>query len=138
MAQESWFDRVTDNVLGGVGAFAELTKTPAGPAQSFTVNHDNVLQAAKVIQDQADQLQDLYRNSVDVLGVNLPASADLVNKDIADAWNDRLLLADDSYGARVGQYITSLNKLTGQLRDAAKQYGFTEDEVTSALGDKRA
>jgi hypothetical protein len=60
--------------------------------------------------------------------------ADEVNADIAAAWNSRLIDGQDSYAARIEQYIASLTGLVAQLRDAARQYQFTEDEVTAALG----
>ncbi|MFJ6670705.1 hypothetical protein ACIQMJ_06300 [Actinosynnema sp. NPDC091369] len=114
-----------------------LAARPAS-GQKFEVNKDTVLQAGKVIRDQADALAKKLRTSERNLLVDLPAGSDPVNTSIAAAWNSRLTSGEDSYAGRVEQYIASLDDLVEQLRGVAAQYGFTEDEVTSAFGAKSA
>ena len=106
--------------------------------QKFEVNKDTVLQAGKIISDQAGALSRKLRLSERDLRVDLPAGSDPVNESIAAAWNSRLVDGDDTYAGRVEQYIASLDELVEQLRGVATQYGFTEDEVTSAFGAKSA
>ncbi|XVS64267.1 hypothetical protein ACQPYE_39505 [Actinosynnema sp. CA-299493] len=108
----------------------------AGPAsgQRFQVSKDTVLQAGKIISDQAEVLARSLRRSERPLQVDLPPGTDPVNESIAAAWNSRLVDGDDTYVGRVRQYIDSLDELVVQLRAVATQYGFTEDEVTSAFG----
>ncbi len=112
----------------------------AGPVsgQKFEVSKDTVLQAGKIISDQADALSRKLRQSERNLRVDLPAGSDPVNENIAAAWNSRLVDGEDTYAGRVEQYISSLDDLVDQLRGVATQYGFTEDEVTSAFGAKGA
>ncbi|MGW4109611.1 hypothetical protein ACWEFJ_01885 [Actinosynnema sp. NPDC004786] len=106
--------------------------------QKFEVSKETVLQAGKIINDQAEALTKSLRRCEQRLQVDLPDGADPVNRDIAAAWNSRLVGGDDTYAGRVRQYVESLDELVGQLRAVAAQYGFTEDEVTSAFGAARA
>jgi hypothetical protein len=41
---------------------------------------------------------------------------------------------DDSYVGRIAAYVKSLENLSGQLKESAKNYGFTEDEITTVFG----
>lgn len=104
-----------------------------GSGQKFEVTEETVLQAGKLINDQAVALQLALRRAVADLSVQLN-DADEVNRDIAAAWNSRLVDGPDSYSGRVEEYILSLKGLVEQLRGTARQYKFTEEEVTAALG----
>ncbi|PSL55118.1 hypothetical protein B0I31_10575 [Saccharothrix carnea] len=113
-----------------------LTDTmAAGPAggEQFQVSKETVLDAGKIIQNQVEALWTSYSAAVRDLRVNLNG-LDTVNKDIAEAWNERLIDHDDSYSKRVEQYIDSLVGLVEQLRAAAKQYGHTDEDVVAAMG----
>jgi hypothetical protein len=54
---------------------------------------------------------------------------------MATAWNDRLV-KDDSYSNRINDYIVGLRKLAVQLGDTTKIYGHTEDQISTAFGQK--
>lgn len=107
----------------------------AGPAsgQKFAVSRDTVLQAGNIISTQLEELKSSYKRAMRSLQVDL-VQGDPVNQDIAEAWNSRLVNGETSYAGRVDQYMQSLENLKNQLRDVAKQYGFTEEEVTSSFG----
>jgi hypothetical protein len=105
----------------------------SGVGTHFAVDKDDVLAMGKVIQDQVYALRKAYRKALDGMRINLNGM-DEVNADIAEAWNDRLLQHPESYAARVDQYITSLSDFSEQLRKVAEQYGFTEDEINTAMG----
>ncbi|MEU4806760.1 hypothetical protein [Actinosynnema sp. NPDC023587] len=114
--------RLNDTVAGSPGA-----------GQKFSVSRETVLEAAKLIQHQVDDLT--YAHQEAVIGMRITLGGlDEVNQDVASAWNDRLLEHPDSYAERISAYIRSLTGLVGQLRAAAAQYGFTEDEIKSAFG----
>nr|WP_052478067.1 hypothetical protein [Kibdelosporangium sp. MJ126-NF4]CEL15768.1 hypothetical protein [Kibdelosporangium sp. MJ126-NF4]CTQ93694.1 hypothetical protein [Kibdelosporangium sp. MJ126-NF4] len=119
----------------GSQSWADVLAIPEAPAGSATmkVNHDNVLAAAKIIQTQIDALNDTLTLHGPALVVE-PTADDPVSLDAAEAWNFRLVLADDSYGARINEYVESLNKLVTQLKDSAKTYGFNEQDITAAFG----
>lgn len=105
----------------------------AAPTATLTVNHDNVLAAAKIIQAQIDALME----AIDLHGPSLiiePAAGDPVSQDAANAWNYRLVGADDSYAARINEYLNSLNTLMSQLRDSAKTYGFGDQDIATSFG----
>lgn len=117
-------------------ASALLDGMTSGPSsQSFHVNKDNVLKAGVVIQDQAEVLNRALKAARRQLDVDVDASsAGIVSSNIAGLWNRRLTMGDESYVGRIQQYIDSLDKLSQQLRESAKQYGFTEEEVTTTFG----
>ena len=111
-----------------------LDSVPAMPASAtLTVNHDNVLAAAKIIQTQIDALRDVFQQYAPTLRVD-PAAGDPVSTDAARAWNFRLIGADDSYAARISQYLDSLRKVMSQLRDSAKTYGFNDQDIAASFG----
>jgi hypothetical protein len=111
-----------------------LSFVPTTPASAtLTVNHDNVLAAAKIIQTQIDTLDDILGTKGPALVVD-PAADDPVSQDAARAWNYRLVGADDSYAARIADYVLSLKKLVAQLKDSAKTYGFNEQDIAAAFG----
>ncbi|MFI9006914.1 hypothetical protein ACIGNX_06760 [Actinosynnema sp. NPDC053489] len=101
--------------------------------QKFEVTKETVLQAGKIISDQVDQLARSFRAAYRDLRIRTDG-LDTVNADIAAAWNQRLIDHDDSYSSRVEEYIVSLQSLVEQLRGAAEQYGFTDEEVQAAMG----
>jgi hypothetical protein len=109
----------------------------AGAGKTVKVNPDNVLQAGKIIYDQVDSLKATFKDAQGNLRIDAPGG-DVVSAEVAAAWNSRLIDGDDSYAVRVQQYIDSLAKLCDQMREAAKQYGFTEEDITASFGEKRA
>lgn len=100
---------------------------------TFTVNKDNVLAAGRIIESQADTLFDLWKSRSRDLRV-LPPGEDSVSQAMAQAWNDRLYEDEDSYRSRIQDYILGLRKLGVQLGDAAKAYGYSEEEISAAFG----
>lgn len=121
-------------------AFDQVDKMSSALPQtsgSFTVNKDNVLAAAKIIGTQADALQDKLTDAAYDLRID-PPGTDEVSIRVAAAWNDRLVGDDDSYKWRVQEYVNSLHKLVQQLSDTAKAYGYTEEDIAKAFGDRSA
>ena len=132
---------VAGGVVGAaVSAFqsasAFLDGLTSGPStQSFHVNKDNVLKAGTLIQDQAEVLIRALRKAKSGLEVHVDGdSAGIVSANIAGLWNRRLMTDDDSYVGRIEDYVKSLENLSGQLKESAKQYGFTEEEITNVVG----
>ncbi|RDI29771.1 hypothetical protein [Lentzea flaviverrucosa] len=117
-------------------ASAALDGLTSGPSsQSFHVNEGNVLKAGVIIQDQAAVLARALRKAESHLDVDVNSSdSGIVSSNIAGAWNRRLTMGDDSYVGRIRLYVESLDKLSGQLRESAKQYGFSEEEITTTFG----
>lgn len=126
-----------DDVGRGVNAaFQQVEKlSQAVGSGTFTVNKDNVLAAGKIIESQADALWEMWRDGVKELKI-VPPGNDDVSIRLAMAWNNRLIESDDSYRNRVRDYVAGLRKLVVQLGDTAKAYGYTEDQISAAFGNK--
>ena len=124
-----------DDVAQGVESAFEAVQraTTSITSGTFTVNKDNVLAAARIVDNQADALQDLWTDSVHSFRIDPPGMDD-VSVRMADAWNDRLISDDDSYKNRVKDYVVGLRKLAVQLGDTAKSYGYSEEEISAAFG----
>lgn len=99
---------------------------------TFTVNKDNVLAAARIIDTQAEVLFKQLRRTKEQLRIEPPGGDDVSTR-IAPAWNDRLVDDEDSYAERIGQYVLGLRKLAVQLGDTAKAYGYSEEQIEAAF-----
>jgi len=128
-----YLDDVGRGVNAAIQQVEKLTQNVG--SGTFTVNKDNVLAAGKIIESQADALFDMWRHGVRELRI-VPPGNDDVSILLAKAWNDRLLENDDSYRERVKDYVAGLRKLVVQLGDTAKAYGYTEDQISAAFGNK--
>jgi hypothetical protein len=100
---------------------------------SITVNKDNVLQAAKIIQDVIDSQSHRITDDFGRLAITAPGG-DRVSIDAANQWTEKLLTDDDSFANRVQQYLDGLQKLVDNLSTSARQYGYTDQEIATALG----
>lgn len=100
--------------------------------QSVTVNRDNVLRAAKVIQDALDNEGQQIQQNLSLLRVVAPGE-DHVSVQAAAAWNSRLTGNADSFGVRVEQYLRNLQQLVDNLVASARRYGYTEEQIADAL-----
>jgi hypothetical protein len=119
-------------------AFKQVEQATRGiTSGTFTVNKDNVLAAARIIDSQADSLMDRFRLIRRDLQVTPPGNDD-VSVRMAAAWNDVLLEDEDSYRNRIADYITGLRKLAVQLGDTARAYGYSEDEISAAFRNSGA
>ncbi|HEY4453260.1 MAG TPA: hypothetical protein VGN81_03025 [Pseudonocardiaceae bacterium] len=113
------------------GLSGELSAIPQ-TAASITVNSENVLQAAKIINDVLnsegrDIQQNLARLSI------APPAQDVVSVQAAQQWNARLVTDPDSYANRVNQYLQSLQQVADNLKATALNYGYTEAQIADAF-----
>jgi hypothetical protein len=113
----------------GTGLGAELT---VPPTQNITVDHDNVLRAAQIIQSVLEHEGQQIRSNLPLLRVIAPG-ADQISVQAAQAWNDRLTGNADSFTVRVEQYLLGLRTLVDNLITSAKQYGYSERQIADAL-----
>ena len=122
-------------VIGAITApFAGVSGEYAGiSGGQITVNHDTVLQAGKIISDQWQQLHQITGPKLYDLLVS-KIGDDKVSAAATQAWNEVLSINQDSYAKRIQQYIDGLKALSDQLRTAAHQYGYTEEQITAAFG----
>ncbi|HEX3648426.1 MAG TPA: hypothetical protein VHV49_08355 [Pseudonocardiaceae bacterium] len=133
----------TERVTAGGAAMADPVLTAASGAglgaemtvpqtSSITVNHDNVLKAARVIQDALDNEGQQILTNLPLLQVIAPGE-DLISTQAAQAWNAKLVGGADSYTVRVEQYLQSLSDLVARLITSARQYGYTEEQIADAF-----
>lgn len=116
-------------------AFKQINEATKGISSgTFTVTKDNVLAAAKIIDDHADNLNDLVGSIRQDLWIDPPGEDD-VSVRMAAAWNDLLVGNDDSYARRIREYVAGLRKLAVQLGDTARAYGFTEGDISAAFNN---
>lgn len=114
--------------VSGIGAETSVPQV----TNNITVDKDNVLRAARIIQQALDTEGQQIRTNLPMLRVIAPGE-DQISKQAAQAWNDRLVGGPDSYTVRVEQYLQSLQHLVDNLVTSAKQYGYTEEQIADAL-----
>jgi ribosomal protein L10 len=113
------------------GLSGELSSVPQ-TAASITVNQDNVLQAAQIINDVLNNEGRNIQQNLARLAVAPPAQ-DVVSVQAAQQWNARLVTDPDSYANRVNQYLQSLQQVADNLRATALNYGYTEQQIADAF-----
>jgi hypothetical protein len=105
----------------------------AGGGGKVTVNRDNVLQVAKLFQDAAEQM----RNRVDIRIAQMrtaPAMGDPVSQDMAAVMNHRFVGDQpESYASRARQFADGLADTAEELTRTARDYGYTEEDIATAL-----
>lgn len=123
--------------MSGATAVHELNSTvPTVPGMAdVQVDPDKLLAVAKVVEDQANALQDKLRERLGELHID-PPSEDAISTYATKAWNMLVSDGDESYAKRVRSYVQGLRDLVEQLREAAKRYQLGEDEKTAAFGDR--
>ena len=109
--------------------------SPALAGISLQINKDNVRQVRATILHAVDHAKDTLSEARARMRLE-PCAEDPVSEEAAAAWNARLVDAPDSYAERLQQYVDSLYHLCDQLEDTAKQYGYTEEEITNTFKDK--
>ncbi|WP_245616888.1 hypothetical protein [Amycolatopsis taiwanensis] len=114
------------------------TAVPEVPGiADIQVEPGNLLQVAKIINDQADDLDDKLRQKLIDLRIDAPA-ADVVSSTAVDAWNRLVATGEGSYATRVQNYIKNLRNLASKLRQAAEHYQVSEGDRAAAFGDRGA
>jgi hypothetical protein len=122
-------DKALATASTGTGLGAEMT---VPQTQSITVNHENVLQAARIIQNALDGEGQQIRANLPLLQVIAPGE-DQISVQAAAAWNSRLSGDPDSFAVRVEQYLQGLQDLVNTLVASARQYGYTDEQIADAL-----
>lgn len=115
---------VLSTAVPGVPGIADIHVEPA-----------NLAQVAKIINDQADELDDKLKQKLIHLRIDAP-SADVVSATAVDAWNRLVASGDGSYAIRVQNYVKNLRDLASQLRKAAEHYEVNEQDRAAAFGDR--
>jgi hypothetical protein len=131
MATDGSIDAAVATTVKSTEIGIELQSVPQ--TQSIMVDRDNVLRAAKIIQDALDNEGQTIRANLPMLRVIAPG-ADTISVEAAAAWNERLTGDADSYSVRVEQYLQNLQTLVDNLVTSAKQYGYTDQQIADSFG----
>ncbi|SDW79509.1 hypothetical protein SAMN05216215_1005156 [Saccharopolyspora shandongensis] len=105
---------------------------PGGAGQTITVNKDNVLEVRKAILMAAEDAKFKLMELAPSLRVSSPA-ADDISKTASSVWTANLIGNPDSHFQRLVQYVENVIDLGDQVGEAAKQYGFTDDEIKASF-----
>ncbi|WUH82099.1 hypothetical protein OHS18_29370 [Amycolatopsis sp. NBC_00355] len=112
------------------------TAVPVAPAAADVLVHpDKVLAVARIVEEQANALEDQLLTRLGELRIDAP-SADVISTQSMAAWNSLIADGDRSYAGQVREYVAGLKRLVSQLRDAAKDYQVSEDEKAAVFGDR--
>ncbi|MDA3643473.1 hypothetical protein LZ318_09170 [Saccharopolyspora indica] len=103
-----------------------------GGGQTLTVNRDNVLEVRKVILSAAEGAKKKLRDLRPSLMVSAPGY-DKVSSTAAAVWTANLVGNPDSHYSRLQQYVDNVFELGRQLEEAAKQYGYTDEEIVASF-----
>ncbi|WP_243792778.1 hypothetical protein [Saccharopolyspora gloriosae] len=105
---------------------------PGGPGQTITVTPENVLAARRVIGEAAEDAQaKLGRLRKDLMV--RPAADDDISSTASAVWNKNLVVGPESHFERLHSYVLQVQDLANQLGEAAKAYGFTEEEIEASF-----
>lgn len=119
--------------MNSVAAGAAVPPVPTVPnVTDIEVAPDQVDDVARVIEEQADALQEKLRTQLDALKIK-PPSDDIVSTHAIAAWNAIVVDGEESYLNRVNAYALGLRTLAGQLRAAGDFYRTGEDDKAAAI-----
>ncbi|APU12980.1 hypothetical protein [Actinoalloteichus fjordicus] len=106
--------------------------TTGGTTINLAVNPDNVLHARKALLDEAARLDSVLEAVEQRLRME-PMGGDPASIDFARVVTDKLRENPDSYFNRCQQYVDNLEAGADALAETARQYGYTEDEITHSV-----
>jgi hypothetical protein len=115
----SWINTVSE-VIG--------TVYRASAGIKIAVNQDNIMEAVRIIESEAEH----FRRQVNVRRDQLHVyqmGGDPVSAEVARTLTEKFYIASDSYVSRCLQYATMLDNLARQLCESAQTYGFTEEQA---------
>lgn len=105
---------------------------PGGPGQGITVTPDNVLAARKAILAAAEAARDKLVAKQTDLAVRSPARDD-ISVAASATWTANLMGNQDSHYNRLMAYVLQVEQLGHKLGEAAKQYGYTDEEIAASF-----
>ncbi|MEQ0559298.1 hypothetical protein ABJI51_09485 [Amycolatopsis sp. NEAU-NG30] len=109
---------------------------PVAPAAAdVLVRPDKLLDVARIVEEQANALEDQLVTKLDQLRIDAP-SADVISTQSVQAWNTLIADGDRSYAGQVREYVAGLKRLVSQLREAAKDYRISDEEKAAVFGDR--
>ncbi|MBK0867504.1 hypothetical protein INP57_11840 [Saccharopolyspora sp. HNM0986] len=108
---------------------------PGGPGQQITVTPENVLAARKAILAAAEDARNKLVAKQTDLSVRSPARDD-ISVAASATWTANLMGDPDSHYNRLMSYVLQVEQLGHRLGEAAKQYGYTDEEIAASFQAK--
>ncbi|GAA2357092.1 hypothetical protein GCM10009854_39240 [Saccharopolyspora halophila] len=108
---------------------------PAG-GQAITVTEDNVLEVRRTILAAAEEALHRLQSIAPNLQVTPPAT-DEVSRSAAAYWTHRLVGAEDAHFQRLLQYVNNVIELGEQVGEAAREYGYTDEQIQESFQLRR-
>lgn len=105
---------------------------PGGSDQTFAVDENNVLAARGVILRATEDARRRLEELRPALMIKSPAQ-DEVSLAATRIWNGNLQGNPDSHYARLMQYVLNVEALGVRLEEAARQYGYTDEEIAASF-----
>lgn len=94
----------------------------------LSVDQDNILEAARIIESEAAHFEAQVKVRAESMEVQA-MGGDPVSREAARVLTEKLLTNSDSYVHRCLDYVRMLHNLARQLGESAKTYGHTEDMI---------
>lgn len=123
-----WVEDTIGRVATGFAYWGE-----AGFGITLRVDQHNVVDAARLVRDEAARFRDQLYARQEGLQV-FPVGGDPVSEEAARALNEEFTLAPDSYFERCRDYAKMLDRLAEQLDQAAATYRETEENNRAMFG----
>ncbi len=123
--------------LGAIVSDASGALRRASEGIKITVDQDNIMQAARIIESEAAHFEKQVLARAREMEV-LPMGGDPVSEEVSRVLTDKLVMAEDSYANRCLQYATMLHTLARSLGESARTYGITEEAATAQFNAARA
>jgi len=116
------------NWMSTVVSEATGTLRRASDGLKIAVNQDNILQAARIIESEAEHFKKQVVTRADDMRV-YEMGGDPVSAEVARVLTRKFVLDEQSYVNRCLDYAAMLKNLAWQLCRSAQTYGFNEEEV---------
>jgi hypothetical protein len=110
-----------------------MTASPvSGGGPSIEVTPDNVLDVRRVILRAVEEARTRLEKVRHDLAIQRPAD-DRVSAAAAELWNASLITHPDSHLNRLMGYVHNVEVLAAQLEEAARNYGYTDEEIAASF-----
>lgn len=119
----------------GMTTSAHSPRGTASDSLLMQVNSDNILQVRNAYLAQQQRLADAVRTAQHGRPLTgLAPGRDPISLDYAPVFGTKVGTVVD----RVRNHVEELREATNRLREAAREYGFTEDEIKQSFTDFRS
>ena len=124
------------NWLSAVMSEATGTLNRAAEGVTISVDQDNILEAARIIEAEAVHFERQVKAREPYLYV-YRMGGDPVSEEAARVLTEKFVKARDSYATRCLEYAVMLHKLAASLCESARSYGYTDECIRAQFDAAR-